>query len=671
MDTFQVLKDLKPHPRILFNNEEIVEMKSRVDVTEVSGGAIRFDEIWREIELLAEKYASEKEFSVSYPSCDIVLNIPLPLVQLEPVEDPPGYTDYPYWTMYSRAIEERIKVLSVAYGMTRKDSFASKIKEYLFSLSAFSRWYEFPKRGAEGSLSIAHFVLAVSIGYDSIYNTLASEEIWIVNQAIFEKGLKLLGIDLNNHDSHNIIASKRVAMFIGALTILEEDNKGAIDPFLQNSSEYIIRYMNNRLVEPEIEGLLYLNVAARHVLMAADILKRSTGNDELITHKYFSLLPELFLYMLGTGGQSSFVNFSDSFYKLDVSYLMAVIASNTDHPVCSWYIHQFFEKKLDILLEFRKIPPPIHPDFYYKNKCSKIFPTIGWAAFRSGWGKKDHLLAFTSSESAKDHNHFDQNNFVLHTAGEWLITNPGYQDYVEGPKREYTLGTVGHNSMLADGKGQLNRGRSRFVDWYSSEGFSFIIGEAADAYDSCISGWERKIIHIDKRYFVIIDKVRKEKPETKLSFLFHTPSRIEAGGMVLRPGDRAQERTVKFIGEHSEAAISVCYPFKADSKVCHYTGAEQYGTFLEVVPQEIQEVQYMATLIQPLDPREGKPKQSPYTLKHSGALFDLKVENEDTVDYLLMNEERTCVHQSTEDGIVRLAGEQGWVSFNQGSKNLR
>ncbi|UYZ21704.1 heparinase II/III family protein [Mesobacillus jeotgali] len=669
MDTIQFLKDLKPHPRILFNAREIKEIKSRVSVDDAAGAsAISFGEIWEEVQQQAEKYLAENDFKVAYPSCDVVLDITLPLVELDPVGDPPGYVDYPFWTMYSRAIEERIKVLSFAYGMTGDVRYSSMIKEYLLSLSSFSKWYEFPHRGAEGNLSNAHFLLGVAIGYDAVFNTLSAQEKETIEEAIFSKGLQPLEIDFDNQDSHNIIASKRVSMFVGALAILDVPiYTDRVKLFLENSFEYISTYLDNRLKDPEIEGLLYLNVAARHLLMAADILQRSASRDELINHEYFSFLPDVFMYMLGTGANASFVNFSDSFYKLDILYSMAVLASNRNHPVASWFIHRFPEKKLDLLLDFKKIPAPVEPGQFYKQN-SKVFPVIGWASLRSGWQEGDHLLAFNSSESGKDHNHFDQNNFVLHTAGEWLITNPGYQDYVEGPRREFTLGTVGHNSMLVDGKGQMYRGRSRFVDYYTSEGFSYIIGDASGAYGPEIIGWERKIIHLDQRYFVMFDKVEKSVNESDLSFLFHTPASIHAGGEILAAGEQLNQNTLHFTGEKAVAEISVCYPSDAEKVVTRYPGAEQYGACLQVRLKESERFQNLVTLIRPCG-SENKNELS-YELFRSGPFFDLKVTDPDLgiTDYLLVNEERTTVYQSSKDNQVKIKAEQGWIALAHDEK---
>ncbi|UTE77426.1 heparinase II/III-family protein [Rossellomorea sp. KS-H15a] len=672
MDMDRLLNDIKPHPRILFNDLEVDQIKRRVADHGFSH-SIPFHEIWAEVECAAEIYAAEKDFHVPYSSCDVELNIELPLTQLQPVGDPPGYVDYPFWTMYSRAIEERIKVLAFSYKVTGKECFSLKVKEYLIALATFTRWYEFPHRGADGNLSIAHFILGVSIGYDAIYDTLSSKEKRTIEYAIYDKGLCLLKNDFFNNDSHNIIASKKVAMFIGSLAIMDPQNAKQIYPYYQNAYAYLMEYLQNRLADPEIEGLLYLNVAARHILMAADVLKRSTGNDELLRHEYFRFLPDLFVYMLGTGTEATFVNFSDSFYKLDIFYFMSVLASNVKNPICSWYLHHFFEKKLDVLLDFKVIPEPVPPDSYYKGNPSRVFPHIGWCVFRNGWNEDDHLLAFNASESAKDHNHFDQNNFILHVAGEWLITNPGYQDYVEGPRRDFTLGTIGHNSLLVNGKGQVARGKSRFVDWHTSENFSFVVGDASDAYHSSVSKWERAVVHVDQRYFVLIDKVIKKDKNSNLSFLFHTSAEIQVGREVIKPGYKVSDNKIRFMGNHSAADLTICYPDDVDIEVSQFPGAEQYGVCLEVKPKAKDEIQYMAALLRPIPLVESERDDFYCTFRDSDPYFEWKMVDESIgiLDYLFIMKTNVCdaTHRSF-DGKVRIKGERGWVSIKDESNEL-
>src|SRR5690606_17030188 len=76
------------------------------------------------------------------------------------------------------------------------------------------------------------------------------------------------------------------------------------------------------------------------------------------------------------------------------------------------------------------------------------FTDIGYQAFRTGWSENDQLLAFYSDESNYGHNHFDDNSFILNAGGEWLLTDPGYNDLSTSAATAFTRNTVGHNSML-------------------------------------------------------------------------------------------------------------------------------------------------------------------------------------------------------------------------------
>ncbi|SDM39178.1 Heparinase II/III-like protein [Psychrobacillus sp. OK028] len=661
----QHLKKLKPHPRILSNDEELNEMKARLEDHKLESG-IDFHHAWSKMLEIAESYVVEKEFTVVYPSCSVQLNIPLPLKQLEPVGDPPGYIDYPFWTMYSRAVEERISVLAWAYGMTKEKRFAEKVKEFLIALSSFTRWFEFPLRGAEGNLSNAHFTIGAAIGYDAILHTLSVTEKNRIKHAILTKGLQPFRIDFNNHDSHNIIVSKQVAMLIGSLAILDSDCQEEVKAYIFNSCTYISNYLDSRIKDPDIEGLLYLNVAAKHILMAVDTYHRSTGNAEFLQHPYFSFLPDIFIWSLGTGEKQSFVNFSDSFYSLDISYLMAIIASKNQNRIASWYVHKFSGNHLETLLHANNLPEPLEPEQYYENKCSNVFSTIGWALLRSGWKDHDHLLAFNSSQSAKDHNHFDQNNFILHVAGEWLISNPGYQDYVEGPRRDFTIGTIGHNSMLVNGNGQSLLGESRLVEWFTSEHYSFVSGEAAGAYDKSISQWERKVVHIDNSYYFILDNVVKENPDNVLSFLFHTTAQIYAGDKNLLPEMTTEKMHIRFIGEKASVSLYNCYPENSTKSVEQHKGAEEYGSYLQVVPQDKEQEQYMLTLLVP----EASENEFAYSVTRNGSLFQLEVSRQDITDYILINEDRESMWQTSSNGEICVRGEQSWIAFQNVDNKL-
>ena len=641
---------IESHPRILFSKQEIDKINTSSAVEEFFS--------------LADRYADERQFAVKYPMIQFEITVDLPLVALDPLPEAEGYVDFPYWTMYSRAIEERMTVLSTAYALTEQDKYGQKVKEYLLALAKFPKWYEFPHRGAEGNLSNAHFTLAAAIGYDSIYSLLDEDEREEVRLAMLEKGLKPFEIDFDNQDSHNIIASKRVAMMIGALSILGEKEVGK---YVSNAYEYLFSYLEDRSASPEIEGLLYTSVAIRHIWMAADALYRATGDETLVRHPYFdTFLPELFLYMMGNEVKQTFVNFSDSFYKLDISFLMGMLAQRNQHPVASWYVRKAETESKHILLNPDAMPEPIAPGDFFVEENSKVFPTIGWAAFRSGWDRKDHLLAFSSSGSAKNHNHFDQNNFVLHVHDEWLITNPGYQDYVEGPRNEFTLGTIGHNALLVNGKGQQVLGNSRIADWFLSPSFDYCAGDATGAYSGTVKKWLRHILHIDQSYFILIDQVEKDSPDDELSFLYHTTSKPVTEGRELNVNDSIYGDQVDFEGAEASVSLYHCYPSTAEKTLDQYPGAEEYGTYVTVKPEAGLESETVLTLIVPhaLKPLQGQT--CGYDVHCKEEMISLKIDRVDgrLEDYLLFSKNQ-AIHMVSKQGDFSAKGEQAWACVDK------
>ncbi|MCH6268985.1 heparinase II/III domain-containing protein [Neobacillus citreus] len=642
--------NVRNHPRILFSETELKQ--------------VRDSQISQEFFEQANQFLTETDFKVNYPSIQFQITVTLPLVQLAPLPEAPGYVDFPYWTMYSRAIEERITVLSTAYALTEDRKYGDKVKEYLLALAKFTRWYEFPNRGAEGNLSNAHFTLAAAIGYDSIYSLLNEQERNILQQAILANGLQPFEIDFENQDSHNIIASKRVAMLIGALSIADEQDVGQ---YLSNAYEYLFAYLEDRLTSPEIEGLLYTSVAIRHILMAADALNRATGDASLIGHDYFqTFLPELFLYMLGNAKKQSFVNFSDSFYTLDISYLMGMLAQRNLHPAASWYFQQAKTNHSHVLLHPKRMPDPIAPGEFFNQQHSKVIPSIGWAAFRNGWDKESHLLAFASSGSAKGHNHYDQNNFVLHVHDEWLMTNPGYQDYVPGPRNTFTTGTVGHNAMLINGGGQTELGRSRIADWYLSPSYDFCTGDATDAYNGAVKQWKRAILHIDQGYFLIVDRVGKINPEDRVSFLFHTTSSVIAAGRQLELNESIDSNHVIIAGGQAGASLYYCYPEQTKKTLEQFPGAEEYGTYIAVEPGGNLQEEFLVTLIVPHADKRLADKPLDYQVDRNYGTISIKVDREDygVTDYLLFADSQESKQMTSEHTDFQVNGEQAWVCFN-------
>ncbi|WP_054955599.1 heparinase II/III domain-containing protein [Paenibacillus dakarensis] len=573
---------MKDHPRILFSEEELRDFRERIKPGEGSPErVIDVSRIWAGYLAKADTYEMEEGFTVLYPSIPDQWNITLPLTEPKRVPEPEGHTFFPFWTMYSRAIEERLVVLSTVFLVTEEKKYAVRVKQHLLSLAAFGKWYEFDERGAEGNLSNAHLLIGMASAYDAIYSLLSNDERRLIRQAILEKGLQPLAQDIGSTDMHNIVAAKQVAMIYGAAAIMDEVPFAV--KYLNAGLAYLHRYLDRKIVSGETEGLLYDNVSARHAWMASDLYLRISGDDSYVQHPYLrEELPERFFRLMAPGEDSSFPNLSDSFPKLDIAYLMAMTATHYGHPAAVWYLQKHAPLHDALLLYLRKEILPKSPAELYGKHASAAFGNIGWAALRSGWSDKDHLLCFTASSSAKDHNHRDQNNLVINSCGEWLLTNPGYQDYVPGPKADYTTGTVGHNSLLVNDQGQLQLGGASFRETLMLPYFEVVSGDASESYGGLLKCYRRSIIHIESAYYVVVDDVELHQDSDKTELLYHTTSTVLDGEKPRVPGELLESESTVIQGEKSALQLIFALPEKKVLSLREYPGAESYGPYVTV-----------------------------------------------------------------------------------------
>ncbi|WP_235941625.1 heparinase II/III domain-containing protein [Paenibacillus puerhi] len=534
---------------------------------------------------------------------------------------------------------------------------------YIRGLADFGKWYEFDHRGAEGNLSNAHFVIGAATAYDAIRDTLAEPERQAAAEALLVLGLQPLAIDIGSTDMHNIIAAKQVAMMFGAAALREDTPYAA--KYMDSALKYLLSFLDRKVLSSQTEGLLYDNVAARHIWMAADVYGRVTGNPVLCEHPYLKdVLPERFFRMLSPGGANSFPNLSDSFLKLDVSCIMSMLASRHLHPVAMWYLQQFEAERSAVLMHVRRLPEAVHPDEYFKDQLSKVFPTIGWASLRTGWGPGDHLLCFTSSGSDNGHNHRDQNNVVLNAAGEWLLTNPGYQDYVPGPRADYTTGSVGHNVLLINGQGQPNYGGGQLAEAWLSAGCEIVRGDASESYGDLLQSFRRSVIHLRRSYFLIWDEAEVHEPLDEPELLFHTTSDIYEQNRALKPGDSLQRDVAVIRGKQASVQLQAIFPLACSIKVKEYPGAESYGPYLTIAGKPDGSTgKQLVTLLKPSATGETIAVADRTILEESRTLAMTLREDGGYEDVVLLQPSSPGVRQGAPYRGCLLQGRMCWLSY--------
>ena len=85
------------------------------------------------------------------------------------------------------------------------------------------------------------------------------------------------------------------------------------------------------------------------------------------------------------------------------------------------------------------------------------------AVLRSGWEPEDLAVAVSCSNSPMSHIQCDSGTLVIGTRGNWLVADPGYQQYAKGDEREFTVGSVAHNAPLINQHGPSQKRPRRVV----------------------------------------------------------------------------------------------------------------------------------------------------------------------------------------------------------------
>ncbi|HSD39717.1 MAG TPA: heparinase II/III family protein [Rhodocyclaceae bacterium] len=158
---------------------------------------------------------------------------------------------------------------------------------------------------------------------------------------------------------------------------------------------------------------------------------------------------------------------------------------------------------------------------------TRYFDDIGWVAMHSRLGNKseDIMLAFKSSPfGSASHSFADQNSFVINAFGEPLAISSGYREWYDSPHHVgWTRTTAAKNAILIDGQGQQIKSaaaKGSISRQVNGERFSFVTGDAKQAYAGNATQALRHIFFVDRRYFVMLDEVAAPQ-ETKFQWLLH------------------------------------------------------------------------------------------------------------------------------------------------------
>ncbi len=174
-----------------------------------------------------------------------------------------------------------------------------------------------------------------------------------------------------------------------------------------------------------------------------------------------------------------------------------------------------FEKPWDFLLYDHTRPErnwtPDLPLYYYAQGYE-------WINSRSSWADDAVSVSFVCSDRIQDHQHKDQNSFVIYRgsgSGGWQAIDANRCPGSNGLSKDTRV----HNSILVNNEGQrYGYGTGDIIKFEAGNNYTYVVGDASDAYYTDPGGWghgkdkmldifQRELVHIFPGYVVVFDRI--------------------------------------------------------------------------------------------------------------------------------------------------------------------
>lgn len=221
--------------------------------------------------------------------------------------------------------------------------------------------------------------------------------------------------------------------------------------------------------------------------------------------------------------------------------LMRVFAAQAQNPYWQWYADAHGRPSTPGAggyVEFIRaaLYPPVEAKRPDDLATSRVFRGTGQAYLNSDLlhAKDNVAVLFKSSPfGTQSHGYDSQNAFQVYAFGRPLFMSTGVRDiYGSDHHKDWMWETESVNSILVGGKGQMKHSPKAvgvITAFKAFDGFDYVQGEAAKAYDPALKRFTRSILFVKPELIVILDQIESDTPQT-FDWLLHTPTEMKING---------------------------------------------------------------------------------------------------------------------------------------------
>ena len=443
-------------------------------------------------------------------------------LKFETPDDPkpyrPGDPRCPSWSDWHRLVMvpvgitgDRMQSLAAAYLYDPQERYAAKAREIVLKVAR--EWD--PEGGSHvsrGDLQTTMLLLGMCFVYDILYDRFTPEE-----RADIAKNIRARADEfwktvnpIRNGDGNHVWFRVCAAAF--APVTLGED----LDRFAFAVSLYAYRFLPGRGFDGESEeGLHYWRYGFGLAMKFLDMARIVCGVDLYgqpwvrRTARFPLYCQPLAGYPMPFGDMES-PNHSPAYIDRP---MIGALARNTGDAEARWYAGLPAEGPVRIQAD---IPQAM------------LFRHIGQAAFHTFLpdARENVQLGFHSGQYFGNHQHADQNSFIINAYGDKLAVDGGYYDTTDSPHFAfYSTATAAHNTILVNGQGQSIHAKyadGKITGFLDLPDFGYVSGDASaqPIYASLLSKFDRRIVFAKPDYVVVYDTLAAPRPAA-FRFLLH------------------------------------------------------------------------------------------------------------------------------------------------------
>lgn len=416
--------------------------------------------------------ASRKEYekkqtrlNVDYYRIRRKLSFPLPVAEFYTVKIPSkSISGYPWSIWMTWRLEERFHALYNAFSLEKDQTCGNLLFR---ELELFSEWTTYNQLKNKPDLSTGHCgqLLYIALNHwqgipekvreklKKACKNLADENLPYAEK--YFKGVDSVDFILNNSEPKQYLHNIGYIGAIGTVLCLKSIGDERFKPLLE-----ILKIVFRALIKYSrdsgyTEGIAYDGYLMDFFLTLVEILTPEERK-ELLDNDIVKNMMDQVLHCSVTGDASCVAELGDVESKEMTFDITALVKYQKYFATegFGWYISNIKPESLSSEA-FANLHTLVVKDKSAPKKLVARLPAT--VSLRSGWSSEDISVVTSACISRANHIQQDAGTVVIGTKGSWLISDPGYQQYMESSEREYTLGVKAHNFPVINDKAQMKK----------------------------------------------------------------------------------------------------------------------------------------------------------------------------------------------------------------------